>query len=106
MKLRSLLNEAIKVSALKTLSVGDKIWVQPSKKMEAVQVDFIEFILGSGSVRDTIKAKTDNSRLNPDSSGIIRYPVSVYYLEDPEFEVTGKKKGFLSRGIQGPRKWK
>lgn len=104
---KTIISEITKAQ-VKNLKKGDIVWYwYKGLKTGSVEVEFVEFKPSTGkNVYDTAIVKTDQPSLNPDKNGLIIVRISHIYTEDPEMESTsGSKKGFLNKGVQGPRKW-
>lgn len=112
MKLKKILSEMIKAAELKGLKSGDTIYYYfKGMTMGSIPVEFLEYIPKNSNVRgsskdyDILKVKTDETRLNPDKDGILYIRTGFAYLDDPEYDSTSSKKGFLSKGVHGSRKF-
>lgn len=105
-KMRDILNESITKSQVRQLKSGDEIWITYSKS-NVEKVRFLEFLPGSGTRKDLIKVQFLPGSTNAPPRGFDYFPLNVVSLEDPGIEPLGSsKKGFLSKGVHGPRKWK
>lgn len=104
--IREIITEITKKQATQ-LKTGDKVWYYYSGlSLGSVEVEFVEFKPAVNKNQyDIAVVKTNEPRLNPDKNGFLNVKISHLYTVDPEMEKTTPKKGFLNKGVHGPRKW-
>lgn len=95
-------------SQLKNINEGDTVWYwYKGLSIGSVEVQFIKFKPAeSRNHYDLATIKTSESRLTPDKHGYLDVRISYLYSEDPgKSSTSGKKSGFLNKGVHGTRKF-
>lgn len=105
--IREIITELTK-NQITQLKKGDKVWYyQRGSNVGSIEMEFVEFKPALNKNQyDVAVVKTDETRLNPDKNGLLNVRISYLHTDDPEMEKTStSKKGFLNKGVHGPRKW-